>query len=164
MLAEEVIPCFGVLECSLSDRGTNLLSNLMIDLCKMLGVTKLRLTTLNVMEPWSASITHWRRAWGSMQHDSAANGTISYLGYCGLIGTRHTHQLERSRPSYCMVLTVGPLRRQRTYLFQMFTLQMLATTEKNWCSHSLLLENWQQPASRLPKPDTNMITMPRKPT
>ena len=44
LLAEEVIPCFGVPECLLSDRGTNLLSNLMLDLCKMLGVTKLNTT------------------------------------------------------------------------------------------------------------------------
>ena len=44
ILAEEVIPVFGVPECLLSDRGTNLLSNLMVDLCKMLGITKLNTT------------------------------------------------------------------------------------------------------------------------
>ena len=44
LLAEEVIPWFGVPESLLSDRGTNLLSNLMVDLCKMLGVTKLNTT------------------------------------------------------------------------------------------------------------------------
>ena len=44
LLAEEVIPCFGVPEALLSDRGTNLLSRLMIDLCKMLGIEKLNTT------------------------------------------------------------------------------------------------------------------------
>ena len=44
LIAEEVVPCFGVPECLLSDRGTNLLSNLMADLCRMLGVTKLNTT------------------------------------------------------------------------------------------------------------------------
>ena len=44
LLAEEVIPCFGVPEALLSDRGTNLLSPLMIDLCKMLGIEKLNTT------------------------------------------------------------------------------------------------------------------------
>ena len=42
--AEEVIPVFGVPECLLSDSGTNLLSSLMLDLCRILGITKLNTT------------------------------------------------------------------------------------------------------------------------
>ena len=38
LIAEEVIPLFGVPECLPSDHGTNLLSHLMIDLCRMLGI------------------------------------------------------------------------------------------------------------------------------
>ena len=45
LLAEEVIPWFGVPEALLSDRGTNLLSHLMLDLCKMLGTRKLNTTS-----------------------------------------------------------------------------------------------------------------------
>ena len=45
LLAEEVIPWFGVPESLLSDRGTNLLSHLILDLCKMLGITKLNTTS-----------------------------------------------------------------------------------------------------------------------
>ena len=41
LLAEEVIPLFGVPESLLSDQGTNLLSHLMLDLCKILGIKKL---------------------------------------------------------------------------------------------------------------------------
>ena len=44
LIAEEVVPCFGVPECLLSDRGTNLVSKLMMDLCKILGITKLSTT------------------------------------------------------------------------------------------------------------------------
>ena len=44
LLAEEVVPLFGVPEALLSDRGTNLLSQLVIDLCEMLGITKLNTT------------------------------------------------------------------------------------------------------------------------
>ena len=44
LLVEKVIPCFGVPEALLSDRGTNLLSHLMKDLCKMLGIEKLNTT------------------------------------------------------------------------------------------------------------------------
>ena len=41
---KEIIPQFGVPECLLSDRGTNLLSYLMKDVCKSLGVQKLNTT------------------------------------------------------------------------------------------------------------------------
>ena len=44
LIAEEVVPLFGVPECLLSDRGTNLLSTLMMDLCQILGITKLNTT------------------------------------------------------------------------------------------------------------------------
>ena len=44
LIAEEVIPLFGVPESLLSDRGTNLLSHLVVDLCNMLGITKLNTT------------------------------------------------------------------------------------------------------------------------
>ena len=42
LLADEVIPNIGVPEALLSDRGMNLLSHLMLDLCKLLGIKKLR--------------------------------------------------------------------------------------------------------------------------
>ena len=44
LLVEEIIPFFGVPEALLSDRGTNLLSYLMRDVCKMLGIEKLNTT------------------------------------------------------------------------------------------------------------------------
>ena len=44
LLADEVVPLFGVPEALLSDRGTNLLSHIMQDLCKMLGIQKLNTT------------------------------------------------------------------------------------------------------------------------
>ena len=44
LLVEEIVPLFGVPESLLSDRGTNLLSHLMTDLCKMLGTKKLNTT------------------------------------------------------------------------------------------------------------------------
>ena len=44
LLVREVIPLFGVPEALLSDRGTNLLSHLMYDICTLLGITKLNTT------------------------------------------------------------------------------------------------------------------------
>ena len=45
LLAEEIVPAFGVPEALLSDSGANLLSHLMMDLCQMLGVRKLNTTS-----------------------------------------------------------------------------------------------------------------------
>ena len=44
LLCEEVVPFFGVPEALLSDRGTNLLSHLMLDVCDLLGTKKLNTT------------------------------------------------------------------------------------------------------------------------
>ena len=44
LVAEEVLPMFGVPECLLSDRGTNLLANMMKDVCDLLGIKKLNTT------------------------------------------------------------------------------------------------------------------------
>ena len=44
ILVEEIVPNFGVLESLLSDRGTNLLSHLMLDVCQLLGIHKLNTT------------------------------------------------------------------------------------------------------------------------
>ena len=44
LLVEEVVPMFGVTEALLSDRGANLLSHLMQDVCKLLGIRKLNTT------------------------------------------------------------------------------------------------------------------------
>ena len=44
LLVGEIIPMFGVPEALLSDRGTNLLSHLMMDVCKLLGIRKLNTT------------------------------------------------------------------------------------------------------------------------
>ena len=44
ILVEEVIPVIGVPEALLSDRGTNLLSHLMQDICRLLGIEKYNTT------------------------------------------------------------------------------------------------------------------------
>ena len=44
LLTEQILPFFGVPDALLSDRGANLLSLLMLDVCKLLGVKKLNTT------------------------------------------------------------------------------------------------------------------------
>ena len=51
LLCEEIVPMFGVPEALLSDRGTNLLSHLMLDVCRLLGIEKINTTSiLSAME------------------------------------------------------------------------------------------------------------------
>ena len=45
LLCEEIVPFFGVPKVLLSDRGTNLLSHLMLRICKTLGIIKLNTTS-----------------------------------------------------------------------------------------------------------------------
>ena len=47
ILVHEIIPFCGVPEALLSDRGTNLLSHLMMDTCELLGIRKLNTTACN---------------------------------------------------------------------------------------------------------------------
>ena len=44
LLVTEVVPLFGVPKALLSDRGANLLSHLMMDVCRLLGIQKLNTT------------------------------------------------------------------------------------------------------------------------
>ena len=44
LLCDEIVPLFGVPEALLSDRGANLLSHLMLDICRLLGIDKLNTT------------------------------------------------------------------------------------------------------------------------
>ena len=44
LLTKEMIPFFGMPEAILTDRGTNLLSHLVRDICSNLGITKLNTT------------------------------------------------------------------------------------------------------------------------
>jgi hypothetical protein len=44
LVAKEIVPMFGVPENLLSDRGGNLLANIMKDTCELLGIRKLNTT------------------------------------------------------------------------------------------------------------------------
>ena len=45
LLVDEVLPIFGVPEALLSDRGTNMLANMVQDVCQLLGITNLNTTS-----------------------------------------------------------------------------------------------------------------------
>ena len=92
-LLVEVIPIFGVPEALLSDRGTNLLSHLMQDICEMLGIKKLNTTAYHPQCDGMVCCV-------SMPSSSELSGTGTCQEYCGRIATQHTSRQERS-PQFC---------------------------------------------------------------
>ena len=52
ILVNKIVPMFGVPEALLSDRGTNLLSYLMQDICKLLGMKELNTTAHHPQCKW----------------------------------------------------------------------------------------------------------------
>ena len=70
LLAEEIVPLFEVPECLLTDRGTNLLSNLMSDVSRMLGTRKLN--TMARHPQYNGTIEWFNHTFRGMVHKHAA--------------------------------------------------------------------------------------------
>ena len=123
LLVNEVVPFFGVPEALLSDRGINLLSHLMMDLCDLLGVKKLNTTTYHPQ--CNGMIERFNRTLKSYMQVST--GTSTYLEYCGLTGTPLMKAQERSRHSCCSGLIAEGLQK---LLFSRLTRwnQVISTT------------------------------------
>ena len=85
-----LLPIRCVLEPLLSDRGTNLLSHLMIDVCSMPGITKRVSMSIirNVKERLSGSTTHFvTHASKNLEH----SGIDTWLGFYGHTATLLTN-------------------------------------------------------------------------
>ena len=52
LLTKEAVPFYGVPEAVLTDRGTNLLSHLIRDVCSKLGITKLNTMRIPPRVQW----------------------------------------------------------------------------------------------------------------
>ena len=100
LLATEIIPVFGVPEALLMDRGTNLLSHLMLEVCQMLGIQKLNTTAYpecdGMVEQFKAMLqkhvhnfgTQWDDyqpgllwAYRNVPHDSTGKKLLSQRAY-----------------------------------------------------------------------------------
>ena len=103
----EIMTIFGVPEALLSDRGTNFLSSLGLDLCKLLGIEKLNTTAYHpqcngMVEYFNRTSRECRE---SMLPSLVSSGTGTCLDFYGLIKAPHTSPLERSHLSCCLALT-----------------------------------------------------------
>ena len=66
LLCEEIVPLFGVPEVLLSDRGTNLLSHFMLDVCTLLDITMLNTTACH--PECDGMIEHFNRTLKTILH------------------------------------------------------------------------------------------------
>ena len=78
LLCEEIVPMLGVPEALLSDRGANLLSHLMLDVCSLLGIEKMNTTSYHpecdgMIERFNRTLKTMlrkRAAWYGVQWDN----------------------------------------------------------------------------------------------
>ena len=103
LLVEEVVPLFGVPEALLSDRGTNLLSHLMMDVCSLLGIEKLNTTAYH---PQCDGLTErFNRTLKTMLRKHAATYGVQWDQHlAGLLWAyRNTpHEATGEKPSFLL--------------------------------------------------------------
>ena len=114
LLCEEVVPMFGVPEALLSDRGTNLLSHLMTDICHLLGIEKLNTTAYH--PECDGMVERFNRTLKSMLRRRAAEFGNQWDKHLpALLWAYPTTRLEKSRHSSCLDGIVGPRRKLLCY-------------------------------------------------
>ena len=103
LLVEEIVPTFGVPEAILSDRGTNLLSFVMKDICKLLGIKKLNTTASHPQ--CNGAVERFNRTLKSMLRKQAAKMGGQWDQYLSgvLWAYRNTpHSSTGEKPSFLL--------------------------------------------------------------
>ena len=98
-----MVPFFGVPEALLSDRGTNLLSQLMTDVCAKLGITKLNTTTYH--PECDGMVEQFDHTLKAMLHKHVSRFGSQWDRYLsGILWTyRNTpHDSTREKPSFLL--------------------------------------------------------------
>ena len=101
LLAEEVVPFCGVPEALLSDRGTNLLSNLVQDVCQLLGIKTLHTTSYHPQ--CDGMVERLNRTLKTILRKHAAQFGVQWDTYLGgvLWAYRNTiHESTGEKPSF----------------------------------------------------------------
>ena len=135
ILVENIIPMCGVPEVLLSDRGTNLLSFLMKDVCRCLGIKKLSTTAYHpqcdgLTERFNRTLKTMLRKHVDLygtQWDKFLHGVL--WAYCN---TPHESTAEKPH-SYCFGEIVDTLLRLPLYLSLSWRRRMSLTTADNLC-------------------------------
>lgn len=161
LLVEEVVPFCGVPDALLSDRGTNLLSHLMVDVCRLLGTKKLNTTSYHpqcdgMVERFNRTLKTSLRKYAIKFGDQ----WDTYLA--GLLWAyRNTPHVPPTRSHHFSYLewTAGHPVKQHYFPPILLFLQMSKTIEKSWCYPCRKRELQQELASERRSGDTrsNMI-------
>lgn len=103
LLVDKVIPLFGVPEALLSDRGANLLSHLMKDVCHLLGIKKLNTTSYHPQ--CDGLVERFNRTLKTMLRKHAADYGVQWDQYLSgvLWAYRNTpHEATGEKPSFLL--------------------------------------------------------------
>jgi len=133
LLVNEVIPQFGVPESLLSDQGTNLLSHLMMDVCKLLGMQKLNTTSHHPQ--CNGMVEHYNRTLKTMLRKYAAEFSTQWDRYLpgALWAYRNVpHYSTGEKPSFLLYgLDCHPKLKLHSYQHMWWNQQRFQTTEKS---------------------------------
>ena len=103
LVADEILPMFGVPESLLSDRGANLLANVMKDVCELLGITKLNTTAYHPQ--CNGMVERMNRTLKTMLRKHAVKFGPQWDNYLSgvLWAYRNTpHETTKEKPSFLM--------------------------------------------------------------
>ena len=117
LLVEQVIPIVGVPESLLSDHGTNLLSHLMGDVCKLLGVKKLNTTSYHPACDGLVELFNRTLKTALCKH-AAACGDQWDMYLSGVVWAYRNvpHDSTGEKPSFCCLAPIlDPLQRLLYY-------------------------------------------------
>lgn len=123
ILVQDIVPFFGVPEALLSDCGANLLSHLMLDVCKLLGIEKLNTTAYHPQ--CNGLVERFNRTLKTALRKHAAKfgrGIATCRECCGRTGILHTRALVRSPRTSCSGSTVEPLQKLPCYHLHIYSL------------------------------------------
>ena len=133
-LLVEIIPTFEVPEAILSDKGTNLLSFLIKEICKMMGIEKLNTTASHPR--CNGAVEKLNRTLKTMHAKEACSQVQPTVGsvpqQCFVDLPQHTPQFNRGENHhfYHLVLTVG-LRQRQLYYHPSHLLLLTSMTTEN---------------------------------
>ena len=103
LVADEILPMFGVPGSQLSDRGANLLANVMKDVCELLGITKLNTTAYHPQ--CNGMVERMNRTLKTMLRKHAVKFGPQWDNYLSgvLWAYRNTpHEITKEKPSFLM--------------------------------------------------------------
>ena len=103
ILAEDIVPFLGIPEVILLDHGTNVLSHLMLDVCKALGIQKLNTTAYHPQ--CDGLVERYNHTLKSMLRKHAARYGVQWDEYIVSVqwAYRNTpHEATGEKPSYLL--------------------------------------------------------------